>query len=258
MNKKTLLGINFTVGSYGSFVSEILRLGRDRISSYVCFSNVHMTIEAWRSPEFAEVVNGADIVAPDGVPLAKGLKYLYGILQDRVAGMDFLPDLIFEAERENLSIFFFGGSGDVLDRIVERVRGEHPNLIIAGFCSPPFRVLTRQEEESYVEEINQSGANLVMVALGCPKQEFWMARQRGKIDAVMLGVGGAFPVYAGIQKRAPVWMQKASLEWFFRFCQEPRRLFKRYFTTNILFLYLFLFEILRVRCAGVFRSSNLR
>jgi N-acetylglucosaminyldiphosphoundecaprenol N-acetyl-beta-D-mannosaminyltransferase len=114
----------------------------------------------------------------------------------------------------------------------------YPNLHIRGLYSPPFRALTPEEEERTIERINSSGAKLLFVVLGCPKQEQWMASMAGRINAVMIGIGGALPVLIGMQKRAPKWMQRAGLEWLFRLLQEPRRLFKRYFVTNSVFLYL--------------------
>ena len=114
--------------------------------------------------------------------------------------------------------------------------------------SPPFRVLTEAETETEIQQINASGANMILVALGCPKQERWMANMKGKINAVMVGVGGAFPMLVGIQKRAPLWMQKNSLEWFYRLVQEPRRLFKRYFITNSLFIVLIIKGKIQMFC----------
>lgn len=248
--KHRIISLDLSLGSYRDFVNEITDIAKKRKSSYVCVANIHMTIEAWLQSKFAGVVNAADIVTPDGMPLIPSLKLLYGLDQERVSGMDLLPDLIAEAEKKKLSIFFYGSTSDVLNKISARIKREHPALSIAGAYSPPFRDLSEDEEGEIVERINNSGANIVMVALGCPKQEFWMARHKGKINAVMIGLGGAFPVYAGVQKRAPVWMQKSSLEWLFRLCQEPRRLFKRYFVTNTLFIILLLRELIRIRLLG--------
>jgi len=245
MKKNRVVSLDLTTGPYRAFVERIAELGEQRLSSYVCVANVHMCIEAWQNPEFAAVVNGADIATPDGMPLAKSLKLLHGIEQDRVAGMDLMPDLIAEAEERQLALFFYGSTDEVLAKIVERVDREHPGVRIAGAISPPFRELGEKEEAEMVEKINSSGANIVLVALGCPKQERWMARHKGKINAVMVGVGGAFPVYAGTQGRAPGWMQKCSLEWLYRLGQEPRRLLKRYFVTNSLFLFLMAWELVR-------------
>ena len=238
MDRKRIISIEVSSAPYREFVHAIADLGQARRSSYICVANVHMVIEAWRSAAFAVVVNAADVVTPDGMPLAKSFRLLYGIEQDRVAGMDLLPDLIAEAERRGLSLFFYGSTEEVLEKIRARIRREHPGVKIAGTYSPPFRLLSEEEEQAVVERINNSGAHIVVVSLGCPKQEYWMARQKGRIISVMVGVGGAFPVYAGTQQRAPEWMRQWSLEWLFRLGQEPRRLFARYLVTNTLFVLL--------------------
>ncbi len=244
MTKHRIISIDINTGSYNSFIERIMALGKQRTSSYVCVANVHMVVEAHNNPAFAEVVNNADLVTPDGMPLVKGLKLLYGVDQERVAGMDLLPDLLRAAEQQGQSIFIYGSTDDVLHAMTARITAEHSRLKIVGCYSPPFRTLLDEEENDIVHRINASSANLVFVALGCPKQELWMARHKGKIYAVMLGVGGAFSVYAGMQKRAPLWVQKASLEWFYRLCQEPRRLFKRYLITNTLFIVLMAKQLL--------------
>lgn len=251
MQRKKIINTNLNSGPYRQFLKMIISLAKEQRSSYVCVANVHMIIKAWQSPDFATVVNNANMITPDGMPLTKSLKILYGLEQERVAGMDLMPDLITESEMEGLSIFFYGSSDEVLDRISRKINTEHPELIIAGTYSPPFRILSEEEERIVTEGINNSGANIVMVALGCPNQELWMARHKGKINAVMIGLGGAFPVYAGIQPRAPKWMQFYSLEWLYRLRQEPRRLFKRYLVTNTLFL------VLLVRAVVVAKIGNL-
>ena len=126
----------------------------------------------------------------------------------------------------------------MLAKTHDSLKQKYPHLSIAGFYSPPFRQLTNIEEEEICNKINSSNPNLIFVVLGCPKQERWMASMKGKLNAVMIGIGGALPVFVGMQKRAPKWMQDYGLEWLFRFIQEPKRLWKRYMVTNSLFLYL--------------------
>ena len=156
-----------------------------------------------------------------------------------------MPDLLAVAESRNASVFLYGSTPGVLNAITQGIGKEYPDLKMAGSHSPPFRILTEEEVKEDIKRINDSGANIVLVALGCPKQEKWMARNKGKIKSVMVGIGGAFPVFAGLQKRAPQWMCDFSLEWLFRLIQEPRRLFKRYFVTNSLFLLLLAWELCR-------------
>ncbi len=243
--KKRLISIDITIKPYKDFIKDSTALALKRKSTYTCVANVHMLIEAYNSRDFAEVVNNADMVTPDGMPLAKGLQQLYGIKQDRVAGMDLLPDLLKEAEEKKVKVVFYGGTQLTLDKTKEFCDVNYPNLDIVGLISPPFRALSEEEEEGYAQLINESKAGFVFVALGCPKQEKWMASMKNKIDACMIGIGGALPVMVGLQNRAPVWMQKTSTEWLYRLFQEPKRLFKRYAYTNTLFVYLMLKEKLK-------------
>ena len=240
MKRAKVLKTPITTGSYQEFTQNILALSEEKTSSYVCFANVHMTVEAYKDPSFNRLLEEADMVTPDGAPLSVAMRLLYGLRQDRVAGMDMFPTLIEEAARHGKSIYLYGGTQKVLDAIAERIYEEHPELNLAGYYSPPFRKLTEEEQQEIIDMINDAKPDLVFVALGCPKQEKWVAAHRGKVRGCLLAVGGAFPVYAGLQERAPVWMQKYSLEWLHRLLKEPRRLFKRYFVTNSLFLALFL------------------
>lgn len=250
MRKQRLISIDIDTGPYREFVAEILRLAQQRRSAYVCLANVHMLIEAWRDRKFAGVVNAADMVTPDGMPLAKAIRLLYGQHQDRVEGMRLLPDLIAAAAEAGVSVYFYGSSEEVLAGIRERLAREQPQLPLAGTHSPPFRQLSTAERQADIERLNASGAQLVFVSLGCPKQEFWMAQHRGQVRAVMVGIGGAFPVYAGQLRRAPAWMQKLALEWLYRLGQEPRRLWRRYLVTNTLFAWLLARAALRKLLGG--------
>jgi N-acetylglucosaminyldiphosphoundecaprenol N-acetyl-beta-D-mannosaminyltransferase len=247
MRKRRILHTRLTTGKYPEFIQEMISLSQRKTSSYVCISNVHMLIEAYKDKSFRKVVNSADMATPDGMPLAKSIGWIYGTPQDRVAGMDVMPSILKESEARGLSIYLYGSTDDVLDLIVDKIKHDYPNLKIAGYFSPPFRTLTDSEKENIIHSINLVNPDFVLVALGCPKQEKWMAEHKNKINSCMLGVGGAFSVYAGVQKRAPRWMQQASLEWVFRFVQEPGRLWKRYLVTNSLFSLLMIpFSIDRV------------
>jgi N-acetylglucosaminyldiphosphoundecaprenol N-acetyl-beta-D-mannosaminyltransferase len=166
--------------------------------------------------------------------------------------MDLFPAVMKKADEKNLSVYFYGSTNEVLDSIIKKAQTEYKNLRIAGSYSPPFRTLNSEEKKQIIDTINNANPDFVFVALGCPKQERWMAEHKDKINACMIGVGGAFPVYAGIQKRAPKWMQSFSLEWMYRLCQEPGRLWKRYFYTNSLFLIL----ITSYYFKGIFFKNN--
>jgi N-acetylglucosaminyldiphosphoundecaprenol N-acetyl-beta-D-mannosaminyltransferase len=235
MKKRKLLNTRLSIGNYKEFIDEIFMLAQNKKSSYVCVSNVHMLIEAYKDKTFSRIVNNADITTPDGMPLAKSMKLIHGVKQDRIAGMDIMPSILQKAASMSLSIYLYGSTDEVLELIIAKAKRKFPDLKIAGYYSPPFRTLTEGEKQGVIEEINSKNPDFVLVALGCPKQEKWMAENKNKINSCMLGVGGAFTVYAGIQKRAPKWMQRGSLEWLFRFFQEPQRLWKRYLLTNSLF-----------------------
>ncbi len=237
MVKENIFTFPVSTGTYQQFIDEIFNLSEHQFSSYVCFANVHMVIEAYNNPGFNTVVRGADIVTPDGKPVALFLR-LKKIKQVRVAGLDVFPDLLREAEHRGKSVYFYGTTDEILDKIEEKARFEYPGLNIAGLYSPPFRKLSTEEEIGIVNQINAAKPDLVLVALGCPKQEQWMADHKSKIKGCMLGLGHAFKVYAGVSKRCPKWMQRLSLEWAYRLYQEPGRLWKRYFYTNSLFVLL--------------------
>lgn len=242
MIKQDLISLPLTLGSYQSFIDNISYLGKLKKSSYVCVANVHMCIEAYKDSSFAKVVNSADIVTPDGKPLVFGLNWIYGIKQDKVSGPDLMPSLLKEAEIAGLKIFLYGASPQVLSKVKKHCEKTYPLLNIAGAISPPFRSMSSSEQLRDVQYIHDSGANIVFVALGCPKQEKWMFKMKGKINAVMIGVGGAFPMLVGAEKRAPLWMQETGLEWLYRLVQDPKRLFKRYLITNSYFIALIIKE----------------
>tara|TARA_B110000285_G_C15052822_1_gene577935 strand:- start:571 stop:1077 length:507 start_codon:yes stop_codon:yes gene_type:complete len=167
--KCKIVSLNITTGKYLNVINEIISLAKSGISSYVCISNVHMCIEALWNKEFANQVNSTNIVTPDGIPLAKAIKLIYG-KQDRIAGMDIMPDLIKRAEEEGLGVYFYGRSADMIDQTEVYVSKNYPDLKNAHYFSPPFRQLTDKEEEDVVNKINSSGVNILFVALGCPKQ----------------------------------------------------------------------------------------
>jgi N-acetylglucosaminyldiphosphoundecaprenol N-acetyl-beta-D-mannosaminyltransferase len=176
------------------------------------------------------------MATPDGMPVTWMLRHMGFPNQQRINGPDLMWNYCEFAERMNESIFLYGNTQQTLDNLQRRLRISFPKLMIAGTCSPPFRTLSNKEDDEIVQLINNSGARVVFVSLGCPKQELWMAAHRGKINAVMVGVGAAFDYHAGTIKRAPLWMQHHGLEWLHRLYSEPRRLWKRYIVTNSIFI----------------------
>ncbi|MGY3089355.1 N-acetylglucosaminyldiphosphoundecaprenol N-acetyl-beta-D-mannosaminyltransferase [Hymenobacter sp. UYAg731] len=236
--KHAVLHANISTGRTADFVDTILGLGAARASAYVCFANVHMLVEAERNAEFRQIVNNAAVAAPDGSPVAAAVRWFRGPAQERMAGMDLLPALLCAAAERGQAVYFYGTTDDVLQAMVWRARWELPTLRIVGAYAPPFRPLTDEEDADEVAAINAADPDLLFVALGCPRQERWMADHQGRIGACMLGVGQAFRVYAGLEPRLPSWARKLWLEWAFRLWQEPRRLARRYFVTNTRFMYL--------------------
>jgi N-acetylglucosaminyldiphosphoundecaprenol N-acetyl-beta-D-mannosaminyltransferase len=238
LSKQVVLDSGISTGSFDDFVDKILQLGAARNSAYVCCANVHMIVEANRDASFRQVLDEANLVTPDGGPVASVAGWLSGQPQERVAGMDLLPALLAEAAQRGQSVYFYGTTDEVLQAIVDRAKRELPTLRLVGTCAPPFRTLTPEEEEAHVAAINAADPDLLFVALGCPRQERWMAAHRGKVKACMLGVGQALLVYAGMEQRLPLWARRLWLEWAYRLWLEPRRLWRRYLITNSRFLYL--------------------
>lgn len=242
MDRKTaaVLNVDIDALNWEAALGCLLGWGRRSESRYVCICNVHSVVTAGQDAKFERVLREADLATPDGAPVAWLMRRMGVAGQQRING----PDLMWrycelsETQAEELpSIYLYGGSEEVLATLQHRLSVRFPKLQIAGAYSPPFRPLSAEEDAEVVKRINGSGAGVVWVSLGCPKQEFWMAEHRGRIQAVMVGVGAAFDYHAGTIKRAPVWMQNSGLEWFHRLLSEPRRLWKRYLITNSLFIF---------------------
>ncbi|RDV13703.1 glycosyltransferase [Pontibacter diazotrophicus] len=248
--KRKLLNSFISKGRFNEFVEHVFWLTENRPSSYVCFANVHMLVEAYRDPDFNQVLNRADLATPDGGPLSKLMRILYKQPQDRVAGMDLLPRLLQEAARRGKSVYFYGSTDEVLSAVVSKAKDQYPELKIAGYFSPPFLQLSEEEDTDIVNMINETEPDLLFVALGCPKQERWMAAHQGKVNACMLGVGQAYMTFAGLEKRLPKWARDFSLEWTYRLWLEPRRLWKRYLLTNSVFMFLVLKTMLQKAAKG--------
>jgi N-acetylglucosaminyldiphosphoundecaprenol N-acetyl-beta-D-mannosaminyltransferase len=207
-----------------------------RMSRYVCLCNVHSVVTARRDPDFARVIDGADLAVPDGAPLAWCLRRFGFPRQARIAGPDLMWKACARAAVYGTPVFLCGGTPETLERLATRLACEFPRLRVAGRLSPPFRRLGPAEHAEIVRTIERSGARIVFVGLGCPAQEQWMAACRGALPAVMIGVGAAFDFHAGAVRRAPPWMRDAGLEWLHRLLAEPQRLWRRYLVTNALFL----------------------
>lgn len=217
-------------------LERIHHWAQQRESRYVCICNAHSVVTAGQDAAFGRVVTEADMATPDGAPVAWMLRVLGARQQQRINGPDLMWRYCEQAAQRGESIYLYGGSHTTLAILKTRLKQAFPELRVAGAYSPPFRTLTAEEDAAAVEAINASGAGTVWVSLGCPKQELWMAAHRGRVNAVMVGVGAAFDYHAGTLKRAPHWMRGAGLEWLHRLLSEPRRLWRRYLLTNTLFV----------------------
>ncbi|TAN41241.1 MAG: glycosyltransferase [Nitrospirae bacterium] len=242
-----VLGSFISTSDWKSILSDICSWASTRESRYICTCNVHSVVTARMDAAFKDVINSADMALPDGMPVVWLMRRDGFKGQQRISGPDLMWRLCEQALERGLPIFFLGNTEKVLGLLTQRLSTKFPELKIAGIYSPPFGTFSAQENEKIAAMINGSGANIVFVSLGCPKQEFWIAEQRGRINAVMIGVGAAFDFIAGTVKRAPLWMQRSGLEWFYRLISEPRRLWKRYLVTNTLFIFYVLKDILSLR-----------
>lgn len=242
--RKDILGLHISLSSYKNALQHVIQKAHNSTPSYVCFANVHMVIEARKNADFNSIVNNSTYTFSDGMPIVYALKRLHKISQERIAGIDFMIDSLKLCEEENIPVFFFGSTTEVLTELIKKMNALYPKLKIVGKISPPFRQLSELENNDYTNQINDSGAKIVFVSLGCPKQETWAAQNHLKCNSVFLCVGAAFEIHAGNKKRAPLWMQNASLEWLYRLVQDPGRMWKRYLHTNTLFSLILIKKIL--------------
>jgi N-acetylglucosaminyldiphosphoundecaprenol N-acetyl-beta-D-mannosaminyltransferase len=244
---RVVLGTRIDRSSYHESTGAAIRWAAQSESRYLCFVTVYNVMKARSQRTLQSAMNNADIVSPDGVPLVWALRLLGVQNATRVYGPDLTQALLDQAYRNHVPVGFLGSTPRVLSKLLATVRLKWPELQISYACAPPFRPLTSVEDESQVQEINSSGARLLFVGLGCPKQELWMAAHKGKVNAVMLGVGAAFDFLSGEKPQAPRWMMAGGLEWLFRLVTEPRRLWKRYLKYNPLFIILFAIQLLSAR-----------
>lgn len=215
---------------------------------FIAVTNVHVLMEAHHQDSFRKVLDAADLCVPDGMPLIWVGRSHGHPLERRVYGPDLLLDFCRETNARRYRHFFYGGKPGVPQALANRLKKDYPLVEIAGTYSPPFRVLSAEEDARVVDMINGSGADVLWVGLGCPKQEYWMHRHREQLQVpVMVGVGQAFDVHAGRLKQAPFWMREHGLEWVFRLASEPRRLWRRYLIYNSQFVFNALLELLHIK-----------
>ena len=247
---RRILGMRVDGTTYEETTGAIADMASARSGGMVCVATVHMVMEAFDDPALRRIVNAADRVTPDGVPLVAALRMLGIPRAQRVYGPTLTPILCRRAEEFELPVGFYGGTPEVLDALTRELSARFPKLAIPFAFSPPFRPLSEVEDAAVVDAIEAAGVAILFVGLGCPKQERWMAAHRESLRCTMVGVGAAFDFIAGAKSQAPRWMQRAGLEWLFRLLAEPRRLWRRYLIGNPRFLYHFALERLRARFAA--------
>lgn len=214
------------------------RLLRERRKGYICVTGVHGVMESQRDSRLREILNHSVLCLPDGMPTV-WVGHLQGHrTMERVYGPDFMLQLCRLSARHDCRHFLYGGKHGVAEMLRNRLEILVPAINIVGTYTPPFRPLTAQEEENLIAQINQSQPDIVWVGLSTPKQERFMAQYIDRLQATLLvGVGAAFDIHAGLLADAPHWMKNCGLQWLDRLCKEPRRLWKRYLTNNPLFLW---------------------
>lgn len=224
----SIIGINVNETSYVEATRQIQSWAQAGESRAVYATSVHGTMEAHDASEFREILNRADLITPDGMPLVWMLRLKGARNQQRIYGPTLMLQVLEMAARERIPVGFYGGEPNTLEILMTRIKTIYPGLQISYAFSPPFRDLHNEETMQLRQEIVSSGVRILFVGLGCPRQEKWIDGQRGHIFAVMIGVGAAFDFHARVKPQAPAWMQRIGLEWLFRLLTEPRRLWKRY------------------------------
>lgn len=246
---RRILGMRVDASSYARAAQAIVEMA-EADGGVTCVATVHMVMEAHDDPSYQRVVNAAELVSSDGMPLVWLLRRLGLPEAERVYGPDLTLAVCERAAERGLAIGLYGGSDDVVDALARRLAMHFPGLRVAFAMSPPFRALTPDEDARVVDAIRESGARILFVGLGCPKQERWMAEHRERLGCAQVGVGAAFDFLTGRKRQAPRWLQRAGLEWLFRLACEPRRLLRRYARHNPRFVALAGAELWRARRAA--------
>ena len=239
--KKQLFSVNYSITNYDQASDIIIDKALSRSSFGVTALAVHGLIESVKNKPFRNLVNKLDMVVPDGQPVKWALNSFHKVkLKERVAGPILTNHVLAKANKLSLGLYLYGSTAFTLEKMVDVINQKYPNIRISGVHADRFREATPEEDEEDIKKINASGANLVLVGRGCPRQEKWVANHLNKINAPMLAIGAAFDFIAGNIVQPPKWIQDSGFEWFFRLVQEPNKLWKRYLTTNTHFIYLFI------------------
>lgn len=238
-----VIGTLITAAPFDVLANTILMWAKQHKSKIVCVTNTHMLVDAYQKPSLDKVLKNADMVTPDDMPLVWLLKWRGVKTQKKLTSLHLMQVLCQQSAQQKVSIFFLGSQSLILQKMRHRLAHDFPELLIAGMEPLPIRPLTLVESQELVQRIKYSGAGLVMISWGSPKQEYWMAAHKNQIEAVMIGVGGAFAAYAGVRSRVPTWMKGIGLEWIYRFFQEPTSFLEYHAKTTSVFIYLALNQV---------------
>jgi N-acetylglucosaminyldiphosphoundecaprenol N-acetyl-beta-D-mannosaminyltransferase len=234
-----VVGIPLALTDYDRTMDWMDGMIARREPGYVCVAAVHTVMVCQEDPELREAVLNSSLTVPDGQPLVWAMNALGHNLSSRVYGPELMDRYCARAAETGVCMYLYGGRNQgALVQLALNLRRRHPGLKIVGGYSPPYGPPSAEEDEAIAQEINRSGADVVWVGIGVPKQEKWMARMRDRLDApVLVGVGAAFDFHADLVPQAPDWMQGAGLEWAYRLAHEPRRLWQRYARYNPRFVH---------------------
>lgn len=222
--------------------------------AYICVAPVSTVVDARKDKEYRDVVNAAMMTVPDGMPIVWLGKKQFGSQVERTCGPDLMLALCKQSQAKNIRHFLFGSTQEVLNRLESNLKERFPQLIICGKISPKFTQQAQELSEEEKAQINDAQPDIIWVGLGSPKQDFWMAKNRQYLKApILIGVGAAFDIHAGLKSLGPTWMQNMGLAWLFRLCSEPRRLWKRYLIGNIQFLWWLLLDKCSIKKAIIKR-----
>lgn len=227
-----------SVTNYDHASDAIFRAAQERRSSIVSCHAVHALVTFSGDKDLCEMANTFEMITPDGQPVRWAMNWLHRTrLQDRVYGPELMERVCQRSADEKMPIYLYGGTPESLKTLQSELEKKHPGISIVGAFSPPFRDLSEQERADVIQDINQSGAGIVFIGLGCPKQDIFAHSIREHLSAVQICVGAAFDFHAGVKPMAPKWMQRFGMEWIFRLSQEPGRLWRRYLVTNSQYLW---------------------
>jgi len=239
--KKNLFGVDYSIVDYESASNVIIEKALTKQSFGVSALAVHGLVIANWDIEFRNGLRRINMIVPDGQPIRWTLNNLYDVgLKNRVYGPTLTLEVLRKADKYGLGVFLYGSTSHTLGKFSDFIKRKYPNVMVSGVHVDRFRDASNEEDIADIAKINSSGAHIVLVGRGCPRQEVWVSQHVGKINAVMMAVGAAFDFHAGNVKQAPAVVQNAGLEWLFRLVLEPKRLWKRYLTTNSYFIYLLL------------------